>query len=102
MNKTFLFAAACLAFSHVTALAQSGPTDAQIAAIVVTANQVDIDAGKLAVSRSGNKDVKDFAQRMIADHTGVNKAATELVTSGPTTPAMLPCWSIKGPPLLPG
>jgi putative membrane protein len=86
MNKTFLFAAACLAFSPVTALAQSGPTDAQIAAIVVTANQVDIDAGKLAVSRSGNKDVKDFAQRMIADHTGVNKAATELVTRLKVTP----------------
>jgi putative membrane protein len=80
MNKTLLLAAACLAFSPVTALAQSGPTDAQIAAIVVTANQVDIDAGKLALTRSDSKDVKDFAQRMITDHTGVNKAATELVT----------------------
>ena len=27
----------------------AGPTDPQIAAIVVTANQVDIDAGKLAL-----------------------------------------------------
>ena len=30
------------------AQAQPGPTDPQIAHIVVTANQVDIDAGKLA------------------------------------------------------
>jgi putative membrane protein len=28
----------------------AGPTDPQIAAIVVTANQVDIDAGKLAIA----------------------------------------------------
>jgi putative membrane protein len=58
----------------------AGPNDAQIAAIVVTANQVDIDAGKLAASKSSNKEVKEFAQRMVTDHTGVNKAATELVT----------------------
>lgn len=57
-----------------------GINDAEIAAIVVTANQVDIDAGKLAVSRSRNDKVKAFAQQMIADHGGVNKAATELVT----------------------
>lgn len=54
--------------------------DAEIAAIVVTANQVDIDAGKLAVSQSSNEKVKQFAQLMITDHSGVNKAATELVT----------------------
>ena len=57
-----------------------GPNDAQIAAIVVTANQVDIDAGKLAKTKSKNKEVKAFAQQMITDHTGVNKSATALVT----------------------
>ena len=63
------------------ALAQpAGPTDPQIAAIVVTANQVDIDAGKLAVTHAQGKEVKAFAQQMITDHTGVNKQATELVT----------------------
>ena len=77
----------CAAIAIVFGLAASGewaqsagPTDAQIAAIVVTANQVDIDAGKLAASKSSNKEVKEFAQRMVTDHTGVNKAATELVT----------------------
>ncbi|HEY6451643.1 MAG TPA: DUF4142 domain-containing protein [Steroidobacteraceae bacterium] len=58
----------------------AAPTDAQIAAIVVTANQVDIDAGKLAKARASSKDVKDFAQMMITDHSSVNKSATELVT----------------------
>jgi putative membrane protein len=69
-----------LALAAASACAQSaGPTDAQIAAIVVTANQVDIDAGKLAQSMAASKEVKDFAQLMIADHSGVNKSATELV-----------------------
>ena len=48
--------------------------DAQIASIVVTANQVDIDAGKLAASKTTNAEVKKFAQLMVTDHTGVNKS----------------------------
>jgi putative membrane protein len=76
-----------LAFSSAAVWAQSsGPTDPQIAAIVVTANQVDIDAGKLAKAKGTSKEVKDFAQRMITDHTGVNKSATELVTKLHVTP----------------
>lgn len=55
-------------------------TDPQIAAIVVTANQVDVEAGKLAKSKGSNKEIKAFAEQMITDHTGVNKQATELVT----------------------
>lgn len=66
--------------------AAAGPTDPQIAAIVVTANQVDIDAGKLAKTKSKTKTVQDFAQLMITDHTGVNKAASELVTKLKVTP----------------
>jgi len=61
-------------------------TDAQIASIVVTANQVDIDAGTLAVSKASKEDVKKFAQQMVTDHTGVNKQATELVTKLHVTP----------------
>ena len=54
--------------------------DAQIASVVVTANQVDIDAGKLAASQSANEAVRKFAQLMVTGHTGVNKAAVDLVT----------------------
>jgi len=54
--------------------------DAQIASIVVTANQVDIDAGKLASSKAQSADVKAFGRQMVTDHSGVNKQATELVT----------------------
>jgi putative membrane protein len=60
--------------------------DAQIASIVVTANQVDIDAGKLAQAQSSNGEVKKFAALMVTDHTGVNKSATALVTRLKVTP----------------
>ena len=63
------------------ASAQEGaPNDAQIAQIVVTANQVDIDAGKLAQTKATNAEVKQFADTMIKDHGAVNKQATDLVT----------------------
>ena len=69
-----------------TSVAAQAPNDAQIASIVVTANQVDIDAGKLAETTSANKDVKAFANRMVVDHTGVNKQAVELATKLKVTP----------------
>jgi putative membrane protein len=63
-----------------------GVTDPQIASIVVTANQVDIDAGTLAKSKGSTSEVKEFAQLMITDHTGVNKQAVALVTKLKVTP----------------
>ena len=63
-----------------------GINDAQIASIVVTANQVDIDAGELAKARSTDAEVKKFAELMIEAHTGVNKSATALVTKLKVTP----------------
>ncbi|HZR25180.1 MAG TPA: DUF4142 domain-containing protein [Vicinamibacterales bacterium] len=62
------------------------PNDAQIAAIVVAANQVDIDAGQLAETKAANADVKAFGKQMVTDHTGVNKQATDLVTKLHVTP----------------
>ena len=68
------------------ALSAQTVSDAQIASIVVTANQVDIDAGKLAASKATNPEVKKFGEQMVADHTGVNKQATALVTKLKVTP----------------
>jgi len=72
--------AAAPAPAPAPAPAAAGPSDAQIAHIVVTANQVDIDAGKLAQSKGKSKDVKAFGKQMVTDHTGVNKQAVALVT----------------------
>lgn len=66
--------------------ASAGLTDAQIAAIVVTANQIDVDNGTLAEQKSTNPEVQKFAQRMREDHTSVNQAASELVTRLGVTP----------------
>jgi putative membrane protein len=75
-----LLATAC-GIASLPAFAQAAaPNDAQIAGIVVAANTVDIDAGKLAQSNGHGKDVKAFAKQMVTDHTGVNKQATALVT----------------------
>ena len=71
--------------ASAAAVAQA-PSDAQIASIVVVANQVDIDAGHLAESRASAADVKAFARQMITDHTGVNKQAVALVTKLGVTP----------------
>jgi putative membrane protein len=78
MKLTALMAAGILAVAGA-AFAQA-PNDAQIAAIVVTANQVDIDAGNLAAMKASNAQVKAFGRQMATDHTGVNKQATDLVT----------------------
>jgi putative membrane protein len=77
-------------FSYAAWAAGAQPSDAQIAEIVVTANQVDIDAGKLAQSKAQAQEVKDFASRMVTDHTGVNKSAGELVQKLHVTPESSP------------
>jgi putative membrane protein len=68
------------------AIAHSGPSDPEIAAIVVTANQIDIEAGKLAKTKSTNKEVAAFAQQMITDHGAVNAQAVDLVKKLKVTP----------------
>jgi putative membrane protein len=80
------FAAMAALLATGIVLADAAPTDPQIAAIVVTANQVDIDAGNLAKSKSQSKEVREFGERMVVDHTGVNKSASELVTRLHVTP----------------
>ncbi|HXW73251.1 MAG TPA: DUF4142 domain-containing protein [Steroidobacteraceae bacterium] len=87
MKITATCSALLLTLTAGGALADNAaPTDPQIAAIVVTANQVDIDAGKLAKTRAQAQEVQAFAQRMITDHSAVNKSATELVQKLHVTP----------------
>jgi putative membrane protein len=66
------------------------PTDPQIAMIVVTADNVDIAAGKLAAKKSSNAKVKEFAELMVRDHTSVNKQATDLAKKLNLTPEQSP------------
>jgi putative membrane protein len=83
---TLSIATLSVLMSLAPAARAAAPNDAQIAAIVVAANTVDVDAGKQAESKASNKDVRAFAKRMVADHTGVNKQATALVHKLHVTP----------------
>ena len=69
-----------------TAPAPSGPTDANIAAILLAANNTDISYARLAPSRAQSQAVKDFAQRMLTDHTGVLQLVNDLLSKIELTP----------------
>ena len=79
-----------LTFALSTALhAQAAPpqlTDPEVAHVAATANSIDIDLAKLAQSRTGNRDVKQFATTMITDHSAVNAQASALAAKLGVTP----------------
>lgn len=56
----------------------AAPTDAQIAAIVLAANDAEIDLGDYAKSKGSSEQVKTFAKQMATDHGAVNKNAKDL------------------------
>ena len=87
MKKSILLSLSSLLVMGLgTAAHAATPNDAQIAAIVVAANTVDVNAGKQAEAKTGNKDVRAFAKRMVADHTAVNQQAVALVKKLNVTP----------------
>jgi putative membrane protein len=80
-------AIAALSLLGSAALAQGAkPTDPQIAHIAYTAGVIDIAAAKQALAKTGNKEIKTFAQDMLRDHEAVNKQALDLVKKLKVTP----------------
>lgn len=77
LSIAFVFPALAFATGHEHK--KGDLNDAEIAQIVVTANDADIANGKLAEEKATNADVKAFAHRMIGEHTDVNKQAQDLV-----------------------
>ena len=91
MIKTLTLTAVLAAgLSSAAAAQKAGPTDPQIAHIAYTAGQIDIAAGKQALAKSKNKQVRAFAQEMIRDHTAVNDQALALVKRLNVTPEANP------------
>jgi putative membrane protein len=72
---------------NTPAQAQAVPTDPQIVGIVVAANQIDIDYAKLALAKSKTKQVRDFAQQMVSDHSALQKSVFALGAKLKVTPA---------------
>lgn len=85
-NTRYLTLTLAAALVTLPTVARAQPNDAQIAAIVVVANQVDVDAGKLVAAASASSAVRDFATKMVTDHTAVNQGAVALVTKLRVTP----------------
>jgi putative membrane protein len=78
---TWSGALACIAAAAMFASGKAGdtaPTDPQIVGIVVTANQIDIDAGQLALKKAKSEEVRDFAQQMVTDHSALQKSVSDL------------------------
>ena len=58
----------------------TGPLrDANIAAMLLASNNTDISYARLAPTRAQRDDVKQFAQRMLTDHAGINALVNELL-----------------------
>jgi putative membrane protein len=79
IRRTAAIAALCLLGTASITQAADKPTDPQIAHIAYTAGVIDIEAAKLAIAKSKNKDVVDFANGMVRDHEAVNVQALDLV-----------------------
>jgi putative membrane protein len=77
---------ACAPAPEPQASKASGPSDAEIAAIVVAANAVDAELGDLATARGNHPEVRQFGTMMSNSHRAVNQAAGELVTKLKVTP----------------
>jgi len=82
LSIAFAIALATVAFAKDEAKIN----DAQIAHIAYTAGVVDIAAGKQALSKSKDPNVRSFAEEMVRDHTAVNDKALALVKKLGVTP----------------
>jgi len=80
-KNSFVAAAMMLAgaFSVSSASADEGPSDMQIAHIAYTAGVLDIRYAHLALAKSDNPDVREFAELMLRDHKAVNDKALALL-----------------------
>ena len=91
MRTALALASLCFGLAVSVAVAKdAAPTDPQIAHIAYTAGQIDVSAGKLALSKSKDAMVRSFAEEMVRDHTAVNDKALALVKKLGVTPESNP------------
>lgn len=81
-NSKFLASAAlCLSIASFGTIshAADGPTDMQIAHIAYTAGNIDIRYAHMAMAKSTNPEILEFARLMLQDHAAVNTQALALL-----------------------
>ena len=88
VKTVIVIAAVILAAATLNTPAQAqAPSDPQIVGIVGAANQIDIEHSKIALAKSKNAEVKEFAQEMVRDHSAVQKSVNDLAAKLHVTPA---------------
>ena len=75
-----VFASVACRAPHAEAVAPDTLSDANITAIIVAANNADILYADLALAKSQDPGVREFATMVKKDHESVNEAAVALVT----------------------
>jgi putative membrane protein len=93
MNKLSLIARCGLLTASILVCtllvhAQKSPqlSDPEVASVAVTANQIDIDYANIAMERSKNEEVLNFARTMANDHKSVIDQAVALANKLGVTP----------------
>ena len=83
VTAILLCAAGCSMNSMTSSSMSPAPgiTDADIAQILTTANQGEIDQSNAALSKASSADVRAFAQMMVNDHTTALNSLTSLLSS---------------------
>jgi putative membrane protein len=74
--------------ASVSAVGQNNPklSDAEVASVAVTANQIDISYAEIAKKKSKNADILKFAETMASDHKAVIEQAAALAQKLSVTP----------------
>jgi putative membrane protein len=80
------FVAASSACASMWHRGPAAPSDANIAAIILAANNTDISYARLAPNRAQSQAIKDFAARMTTDHARVNETLMDVLNKINLTP----------------
>src|SRR6478672_1988899 len=88
IKKAFALTALCAFVFQFNLLAQDKPklSDPEIASVAVVANQIDISYADIAIKRSKDNAVINFAQTMKRDHKAIIGQASALVQKLGVTP----------------
>lgn len=88
IRKIAIGAIIFIAGFSLPAVAQNKPqlTDPEIASVAVTANKIDIGFADIALAKSKDTSILDFAQTMKRDHQAIIDQAVALVTKLGVTP----------------